>query len=287
MAPDWEAELAEQISSWSRAFILRSFTIEIGRLHSPVGAILGGIVGTIVATISDTNTYPDLINWFYGGSSRSSASHILGDAYTPTPIDQDPSRAAEVADAMVSRSGNEESSVDDTYGRVPPNLSATNPGNPGDLITLVQWVQRNLPSYISGIKVMYGKNPPSHYISEINKGVPDINRKFGGEYVWLVPEWTDDRDKAVTYFDVRITRSSQAGMSDLAKGARGDYRYLVPKVDVHIEKKLRRLALYRKSNREGPIQMSDIKDRGYTDFSTDINAGRRGDYLHLIWEAGY
>ncbi|KAI1183945.1 hypothetical protein F5B17DRAFT_414025 [Nemania serpens] len=105
-------------------------------------------------------------------------------------------------------------------------------------------------------------------------------------YVWLVPEWTEDRDKAVTYFDVLITGSSKAGMSDLAKGAGGDYRYLVSQVDVHIEKKLKRLALYRKSNGEGPVHESDIKDRGCTDFSTDINAGRGGDYLHLIWEAG-
>lgn len=75
-------------------------------------------------------------------------------------------------------------------------------------------------------------------------------------------------------------------MSDLAKGVGGDYRYLVPQVDVQIEKKLKRLALYRKSNSEGPVHESDIKDRGYTDFLTDINAGRGGDYLHLILEAG-
>ncbi|KAI1346400.1 hypothetical protein F5Y01DRAFT_319767 [Xylaria sp. FL0043] len=296
VAPDWEAELAEQISSWSRAIILRSFTVETGRLYSPAGALLGGIVGTIVATILDTNTFPDLIDWFYGGSSRSSASHVLGDAYTPTreaamkimkesgrgyhvhrvhnhnlvAIDQDPSRSL----ATIVWTGS-------------TDISATNPGNPGDLITLIQWVQRNLPSYISGIKVVYGQNAPSDHISEINKGVPDINHNFGGEYVWLVPEWTQDRDKAVTYFEVVITGSSQAGMSDLAKGAGGKYRYLVPQADVHIEKKLKRLALYRKSNSEGPVHESDIKDRGYTDFSTDINAGRGGDYLHLIWEAGY
>ncbi|KAI3322313.1 hypothetical protein HD806DRAFT_536151 [Xylariaceae sp. AK1471] len=207
-------------------------------------------------------------------------------------IDQDPSRAAEVADAMVSQSGNVEPGVDDKSLATivwagSTDISATNPGNPGDLITLIQWVQRNRPSYISGIKVVYGENAPSDRISEINKGVPDINHNFGGEYVWLVPEWTEDRDKAVTYFDVLITGSSQASKSDLAKGASGKYRYLVPQADVHIEKKLKRLALYRKSNSEGPVHGSDIKDRGYTDFSTDINAGRGGDYLYLIWEAGY
>lgn len=132
--PDWQVELAEQISSWSRAIILRSFTVETGRFYSPAGAVLGGIVGTIVATILDSNRFPDLVDWFYGGSSRSLASHILSDAYTPTreaamkimkgsgrgyyvhrvhkhdlvAIDQDPSRAAEVADAIVSRSGSVE-----------------------------------------------------------------------------------------------------------------------------------------------------------------------------------
>lgn len=77
------------------------------------------------------------------------------------------------------------------------NISATNPGSPGDLITLIQWVQRNLPDYISGIKVrtfisnhcygsnyeqvVYGGNAPSNRIPEINKEVPDIKHNFDGE----------------------------------------------------------------------------------------------------------
>ena len=84
-----------------------------------------------------------------------------------------------------------------------------------------------------------------------------------------------------------ITGSSQSGLDDLAKGAGGDYRYLIPKAEVHVDKKIRRLALYRKSNGEGPVKSGDIAGRGYTDFSPDINAGRGGDYLHLIWDTGF
>lgn len=140
IAPDWEAELAHQISSWSRAIILREFTIETGRLFSPAGAILGGIAGTIVATILDDNKFPDLIDWFYGGSSRSSASHILGPAYEPSreaamnlmkasgkeyhthqvytsdlsAIAENPSRAGEMAESMVFRSSDQRPLANDT-----------------------------------------------------------------------------------------------------------------------------------------------------------------------------
>lgn len=130
IAPDWEAELAKQISSWSRAILLRSFSVELGRLVGPAGAVLGGIAGTIVATILDDNQFPDLIDWFYGGSSRSSASEILGDVYESTheaarramidtgsqyhvhrvytgdlsAVRQSPSQATDVVDGMVLRS---------------------------------------------------------------------------------------------------------------------------------------------------------------------------------------
>lgn len=131
MAPDWEAELAQQLSSWSKAIILQTFTIETGALWSPAGAVLGGFAGIIVGTIVDNNPFPDLIDWFFGGASGSSAAHILGDAYEPAreaamkmiegsgrkyhvhrvytndllAINETPTRATEVAEKMVSESG--------------------------------------------------------------------------------------------------------------------------------------------------------------------------------------
>ncbi|KAI0404132.1 hypothetical protein F4802DRAFT_607591 [Xylaria palmicola] len=318
IAPDWQEELLDQLSSWCRAFVLSNFPIETGNLLNPAGAILGGIAGTVVAAILDHNAFPDLIDWFWGGFSGRSASQILGDAYQPTleaaikvmkragrqyhihrvyssdlsAIDGDPSRTAEVAGAMVSRTSDAKQPGNDKLVATivwtgSTDISATNPGNPGDLVKLIQQVQTGLPSYVSGVKVSYGETAPSDKIEEINKGEADINNGFGGEYVWLTTEWTDDLDKAATYFEVRITGSAQAGLDDLAKGAGGDYRYLIAQQDAHVEKKIRRLALYRKSNSEGPVTSSDIAGRGYTDFSTDINAGRGGDYLHLIWQAGF
>lgn len=210
IAPDWEAELAQQISSWSRAIVYQTVVVEAVALWSPAGAILGGIAGTIVATIVDNNEFPDLIDWFYGGASRSSAAHILGDAYEPAreaamkmiegsgrkyhvhrvyindllAINETPTRATEVAEKMVSESGDIEQRESDKVccpskkksicvllvtnvntnfskvaativwtGSASTDISATNPGNPGDLINLIQWVQTNLPSYVSGVKV--------------------------------------------------------------------------------------------------------------------------------------
>ncbi|GAB0146617.1 hypothetical protein EsHS_00007010 [Epichloe bromicola] len=76
MAQDWETELAYQISTWSRAIILRSYTIEAGRLFGLSGSILGGIVGHIVATYIDQDE-SFLSDFFWGGTSRSPATLIL------------------------------------------------------------------------------------------------------------------------------------------------------------------------------------------------------------------
>lgn len=46
---------------------------------------------------------------------------------------------------------------------------------------------------IKGIKVKYTDQSitrPENIITETNGGDPDINRGFGGYYVWLIPEWT-------------------------------------------------------------------------------------------------
>lgn len=107
-------------------------------------------------------------------------------------------------------------------------------------------------------------------------------------HVWLIPQWTQVRDHACTHFEVQIVGSSLHGLDDLAKRAGGYYRYLIPRVDVHIPDKIRKLALYRKTHLEGPVNISDIEGRGYTDFSTNINAWRGGksdDYLSLVWQA--
>ncbi|PHH66216.1 hypothetical protein CDD81_7809 [Ophiocordyceps australis] len=145
IAPDWDPELAEQMSAWSRAISSRSLPREGGVLMSKPGAILGGIAGTIVATIVDNNQFPVLTDWFYGGTSRESASAVLGHVYEPTrqavihmleatgkehhvhgvyashvaAIEGDDSRAAEIAEAIVSTSGKGGQSADD---EVPPPL---------------------------------------------------------------------------------------------------------------------------------------------------------------------
>lgn len=82
MAPDWEAELAYQISSWSRAILLQKFTAEGGTLYGLAGAILGGLVGHIVTTYIDENE-SFLSDFFWGGTSRSPATLILDKNFEP------------------------------------------------------------------------------------------------------------------------------------------------------------------------------------------------------------
>ena len=139
VAPDWEAALAEQISSWSKAIFYQTIVVEAVAIRSPAAAVLAGIAGTIVSTVVDENPFPQLVDWFYGGSSRSPAAEILGDAYEPAreaamkmmersgrkyhvhrvytndllAINETPSRGTEIAEKMVSGSGDQEQGESD------------------------------------------------------------------------------------------------------------------------------------------------------------------------------
>ncbi|KAI0851664.1 hypothetical protein F5Y00DRAFT_259152 [Daldinia vernicosa] len=134
------------------------------------------------------------------------------------------------------------------------------------------------------------RNPPDDVILDINRGGSDINQGFGGKYVWLVPQWTQDPREACTYIGVDIRGNAVPNSQDLAAGAGGDYRYLVIRRDQHIQLKIQEVALYRKPNDHGAMNAGDlalILAQGYTNYSPDLNRTRGGDYLYLIWRRDY
>lgn len=137
--------------------------------------------------------------------------------------------------------------------------------------------------FIEKLEVVYGNLPsqlPQNVVEELSNQSPDINKGYGGDYVWLVPVWTTDAKKAATSF--QFIKQDQPDPDrtneDLARGAGGSYRYLIPLIDLPDDtKRIVEVNLVRSSK---PID-------AFPDFdnhTTDINEGRKGDYLYLGWK---
>lgn len=102
----------------------------------------------------------------------------------------------------------------------------------------------------------------------------DVNRGFGGKFVYLVPEWTADPSQAVSEIKVVFSKDPMPGMVDLAAGAGGLYRYLY---------------MIRPSTPQPRITWIDLKRSGQGDLpaghdwvSEDLNKERGGDFLWLV-----
>ncbi|THV00782.1 hypothetical protein K435DRAFT_656667, partial [Dendrothele bispora CBS 962.96] len=111
----------------------------------------------------------------------------------------------------------------------------------------------------------------------------DINAGFRGKFVWLIPKRTNDGRNAGTYIQIQITENAIPNKVDMAAGADGKYRHLTVLHDADENEKITKVALYRKSNGEGRVTLDDAVRIGFNRVSTDINAGRGGDFLHLIF----
>ena len=96
-------------------------------------------------------------------------------------------------------------------------------------------------------------------------------------YVWIVPTYTYTAADAATRFDLFIQDKSHPGWDDLAKGAGGSYRYLVPVPDGNNITKITGLKLYRSNNAVGAFPAP------YVSHTSDINANRGKSFLYLIW----
>lgn len=102
-------------------------------------------------------------------------------------------------------------------------------------------------------------------------------------YVWLVPEYTTDTREAVNIIDFVIQGDSNPHYSDLARGAGGSWRYLIPRRVGSLGTPnafITHFALLRSGTWAtlGP-------ETGFVGTTRDINADRGGDFLFLVWKA--
>ncbi|KAF4575280.1 hypothetical protein EYR40_004985 [Pleurotus pulmonarius] len=126
--------------------------------------------------------------------------------------------------------------------------------------------------------------PPSDCLEDLSSDAnPDTNAGFGGKYVYLVPKRTDDWQEAGYFVRVQITDSPIPGGTDLAAGAGGKYRYVSVLHDKNNTQKITKAVLYRKPKSDGAVTPDEAARIGFNRVSEDINRGRGGDYLHVVY----
>ncbi|KAH7126014.1 hypothetical protein EDB81DRAFT_698498 [Dactylonectria macrodidyma] len=134
----------------------------------------------------------------------------------------------------------------------------------------------NYNDFVSGLEVLYDDDKPGNTIDEIYGQGADINKGQGGAYVWLRIQWANGPSEIATSFSVEVGDRNE-GRSDLGKGAGGDYRYLVENRGGS-EWKIKDVALWRSDDKQ------EQPPSGWDGITTDINVGRGGDYLYLVWK---
>ena len=135
-------------------------------------------------------------------------------------------------------------------------------------------VEQSISTYVKGIKSIAnsdGSPPPLGFLPE------DTNKGFGGDFVYCAPILTDFVE-ACTGFELRVTDKPidnlpQFSTGDLASGAGGEYRYIIP-VNNPGGKKVRSIFW---------SEDSAVGDLGAEQRTGDINGKRGGRFLYLFW----
>ncbi|KAJ6263201.1 hypothetical protein Dda_1762 [Drechslerella dactyloides] len=139
----------------------------------------------------------------------------------------------------------------------------------------VAWQGGDVRHYIvDGKLVSY--NDASDSIREIGNDNNDINRHFGGEYVYLRAHTFGDKPEAgklIKGFDFVRQPEPSEEESNLAKGAGGDFRYLRPSYAGEGDDAITELGLWRTQNSQ------QAPPEGWQGCTTDLNRARGGDYL--------
>jgi hypothetical protein len=100
---------------------------------------------------------------------------------------------------------------------------------------------------------------------------------MGGEYVWLRAKRATAPKMMVDNIWTHIGDEKE-GQLDLSKGAGGSYRYFLTSNDMSKERYVTEVRLWRSDDKQFQAPA------GYEGKTGDINSGRGGDYLYLVWK---
>ena len=126
--------------------------------------------------------------------------------------------------------------------------------------------------YVRGIDVISQdkRGAPAGYLKE------DVNKGFGGKYVYIKPIFTEDKLSGSSGFNLVITNNENNNpvAKDLSKGAgdlgAGQFRYIVPRYDDD-------------SRKVTEIKLVENLNNDFNSCTSDINKGRGGRELYLCW----
>ncbi|KAH6980238.1 PLC-like phosphodiesterase [Fusarium venenatum] len=113
-----------------------------------------------------------------------------------------------------------------------------------------------------------------------DQGSPDCNNGFSGEYTYVVKSFTTDPSQAITGLSIDITGDSNPALGDMANGTGGDFRYVITSQNLTLPIRISDVQLWRSP--DDPVTLADAV--GWDGISTDINHGRSGAYLYLVWK---
>ncbi|KAG9501719.1 hypothetical protein J7337_007410 [Fusarium musae] len=97
--------------------------------------------------------------------------------------------------------------------------------------------------------------------------------------IWLRTIKANKPDMMMNNISIYIGHGDAARTDDLAKGAGGDYRFLDWTRNMTATKFITEFSLWRQSIPQG------APPAGWDGITGDINAGRGGDNLYLIWKS--
>ncbi|KAI1390597.1 uncharacterized protein F4822DRAFT_426445 [Hypoxylon trugodes] len=121
-------------------------------------------------------------------------------------------------------------------------------------------------SYIRTLEVVYDDRRGAVDGEDINKG-------FGGEYVYLRPHYTSNRDEAACGFSLYTTYVEDLCATSISKGDGRDlHRYINVYHKLDNEKTRVVRSVYLREKKMGDAQ------------TDDLNRGRKGRYLYLCWK---
>ncbi|KAF5380138.1 hypothetical protein D9615_006302 [Tricholomella constricta] len=128
-------------------------------------------------------------------------------------------------------------------------------------------------SFLTALKVVYTSSEidaPGDRITDVNGGSSDINKGFDGKFVVWFP-----RKSVSCLMDSVCIDDEDKRYDDLAKDAGGQFRYLIPVKETGDDVLLTEAKLLRSSN--------SVDSHEFAGKTRDINAGRDGDYLYVVW----
>ncbi|KAG8629101.1 hypothetical protein KVT40_002966 [Elsinoe batatas] len=135
--------------------------------------------------------------------------------------------------------------------------------------------------FLGSIEVIYtdDSDQPFGTIKEITGQSADLNEGMGGACVWLEGRYATSPSEMVHEIAIDIRNKTQDRNDSLSKGAEGSPRFLDLKRDVNKNEFIRTYGLL-KTSREHKYPPS-----GWSGISNDINTGRGGDYLYIVWRS--